>query len=225
MTASLPRDALWAEQDWVSPTDQRRGTATAFVLLGLALGGGGLYLAGIIWIRSGTGIFLFSSGLVLLLATGALTVVANPYRRTDADESSLRTIFHLSPALWEEGRIITLEVNRCRKKQFIAERWAGRRSRLVYFFPQRPTYKHARGQTLAGKRGAGRYLYEMEVTEPIARLYRRGSALATPSNVTVVILRRQEVAPHPRRRIRIRPRSRLDAPSVTANLSDPEVEA
>ncbi|MGO1629884.1 MAG: hypothetical protein ACTHX2_13820, partial [Microbacterium sp.] len=60
-------------------------------------------------------------------------------------------------------------------------------AKVVYFFPQRPTIRHARGQTLAGRRHAPRHLYELELQRPVSRLYERGSSCATPDDVTVII--------------------------------------
>lgn len=190
---------IWAADDWVPAEVKRRSTRGTVTVLILTLIGGGLYLAGIATIRAPFGWPLFVSGLLVLLAVIVLVTAANPYRRMSADAEPPRRIFHLSPEKWDEGETVTLEVDRCRKKQFIAEgRW-GRRSQLVYFFPQRPTRRHARGQTLSGRRRP-RYLYELEVLSAVDAVYERGAARATTADLTARVVRRQPAPAWVRRR-------------------------
>lgn len=136
------------------------GTAT---VVAMTLIGGGHYLAGNVTIPSAAAWPLLAGALLVFLAVIVLVTAANPYRRMSADAELPARIFHLSPQRWDEGATSTLEVQRCRKQQFITENRWGRRSRLVSFFPQRPTRRHVRGQTLAGRRRP-RYLYELAAT-------------------------------------------------------------
>ena len=190
---------IWAAEDWVPAEVKRRSTRGTATVLILTLIGGGLYLAGIVTIRAALGWPLFVSGLLVLLAVIVLVTAANPYRRMSADAELPRRIFHLSPEKWDEGATVTLEVGRCRKKQFIAENRWGRRSQLVYFFPQRPTRRHARGQTLSGRRRP-RYLYELEVLSAFDAVYERGAARATAADLTARVVRRQPAPAWTRRR-------------------------
>jgi len=48
MSDPLSSDGIWADHDWVSPADRRRGRITGIVLYVLLVLGGGLYLAGIV---------------------------------------------------------------------------------------------------------------------------------------------------------------------------------
>ena len=159
---------VWAVDDWVPADVKRRSTRALATVLTLTIIGGGLYLAGIVTILSALGWPLFVSGLLVLLAVIVLVTAANPYRRVSGDAELPRHIFHLSPERWDEGATVTLAVQRCRKKQFIAENRWGKRSRLVYFFPQRPTRQQALGQTLSGRRRP-RYLYGLFAVEGVAR--------------------------------------------------------
>ncbi|MEV5340908.1 hypothetical protein AB0K93_20905 [Streptomyces sp. NPDC052676] len=150
---------VWAVDDWVPADVKRRSTRALATVLTLTIIGGGLYLAGIVTIRSALGWPLFVSGLLVLVAVIVLVTAANPYRRVSGDAELPHHIFHLSPERWDEGATVTLEVQRCRKKQFIAESRWGRRSRLVYFFPQRPTRQQALGRfDQEGSLSAGRVL-------------------------------------------------------------------
>lgn len=197
MSTPLSPDALWADEDWVPASERRRGKLGGIGVIALTIVGGAFYLTGIVTITSSIGPVLFLIGLVLFLITIVLAVTASPYRRVP-DAAELTTVFHISPVLWEEGTRVTLEASRCRKKQFIAERRWGRQARLVYFFAQRPAQRHARGQTLAGKSRTPRYLYELRILHPIDCLYKRESAMGTPSDVDVEVVRRQAVE-QPRR--------------------------
>ena len=190
MSTPLSPDALWADHDWVADSERRRGRLAWIGPIAFTLVGGAFYFSGFIAITSSIGPVLLLIGLVLFLIATVLAVTASPYRRV-RDVVDLATVFHISPVYWEEGERVTLEVARCRKRQFIAERRWGRRSRLVYFFAQRPAQRHARGQTLAGKRRSPRYLYELKVLQPVERLYKRESAMGTPSNLVVEVVRRQ----------------------------------
>lgn len=190
---------VWAVDDWVPADVKRRSTRALATVLTLTIIGGGLYLAGIVTIRSALGWPLFVSGLLVLVAVIVLVTAANPYRRVSGDAELPRHIFHLSPERWDEGGTVTLEVQRCRKKQFIAENRWGRRSRLVYFFPQRPTRQQALGQTLSGRRRP-RYLYELEVLTPFDAVYERVAARATTADLTARVVRRQPALAWSRRR-------------------------
>ncbi|WP_454112686.1 hypothetical protein [Microbacterium maritypicum] len=181
---------VWAVDDWVPADVKRRSARALATVLTLTIIGGGLYLAGIVTIRSALGWPFFVSGLLVLVAVIVLVTAANPYRRVSGDAELPRHIFHLSPERWDEGATVTLEVQRCRKKQFIAENRWGRRSRLVYFFPQRPTRQQALGQTLSGRRRP-RYLYELEVLSPFDAVYERVAARATTTDLTARVVRRQ----------------------------------
>lgn len=183
---------VWAEHEWVEAAERRRGTVASVVLIGLTLVGGALYFSGLFTMVSGVGLALVAAGLLVLLVTVVAAMAVHPYRRV-ASEDATTTVFHISPAAWTAGEAVTLEVARCRKKQAIAERWWPRRARLVYFFPQRPTLRHARGQTFTGHRGVERYLYELELQHPIDTLYARGAALAAPVDVTAVVRARQDL--------------------------------
>ena len=129
------------------------------------------------------------------LAFGAVFVLpyVAPYRR--CTEPMPATVFHVSHALWEEGETVTLEVARSRKsnRQYVAAGGRPKKMALVFFFPQRPTIEHARGQALKGKRRAQRYLYELRPTHAVERTYARTSAWATPADLTAVVVRRQEL--------------------------------
>lgn len=190
---------VWAVDDWVPADVKRRSTRALATVLTLTIIGGGLYLAGMVIIRSPLGWLLFGSGLLMLLAVAVLVTAANPYRRVSVDAEMPRHIFHLSPERWDEGATVTLEVQRCRKKQFIAENRWGRRSRLVYFFPQRPTRQQALGQTLSGRRRP-LYLYELEVLSSFGAVYERVAARAVTVDLTARVVRRQPAPAWPRRR-------------------------
>lgn len=82
---------------------------------------------------------------------------------------------------------------------FAENRW-GKRSRLVYFFPQRPTRQQALGQTLSGRRRP-RYLYELEVLSPFDAVYERVAARATTEDLTARVVRRQPAPAWSRRRL------------------------
>lgn len=186
---------VWAERDWV-PAAERRRVRLAWVLLITLLGtGGALYIGGMIaWLSSAVSFALAGAGALILVITGFVGLAVLPYRRVNSEMvAATSTVFHISSADWAVGEVVTLEPAYCRKKQAIAERWWGRKARLVYFFPQRPTFRHARGQTLAGRRRAPRYLYELEVQHPIDALYGRGAALATPRDLRVAVIGRQEL--------------------------------
>lgn len=184
---------VWAEQEWVEKAERRRGTVATVLLIGLIAVGGALYCFGLFRIDTSLGLLLVSAGLLALLVALALAMAVHPYRRV-ISAAAPSSVFHVSSALWAEGETVTLEVARCRKKQAAAERWWPRRAHLVYFFQQRPTLRHVRGQTFTRKRRAKRYLYELDLLHPIDTLYVRGPALATPDNVTVTVRSRQELA-------------------------------
>ena len=59
---------VWAVDDWVPADVKRRSTRALATVLTLTIIGGGLYLAGIVTIRSALGWPLFVSGLLVLLA-------------------------------------------------------------------------------------------------------------------------------------------------------------
>jgi hypothetical protein len=181
---------VWAENEWVEATERRRGTVANVVVIGLTLLGGALYFSGLFTMLSGPGLVLVIAGLLVLLVTAVAAMSAHPYHRVPS-EVAPTTVFHISPAFWTTGEAVTLDVARCRRKQAITERRWARRARLVYFFPQRPTLRHARGQTFSGRRHVDRYLYELELQHPIDALYARGAALATPYDVTAVVRARQ----------------------------------
>lgn len=183
---------VWAEHEWVDAAERRRGRVANVVLIGLTLVGGAIYVSGLFTMFSGVGLMLVAAGLLVLSVTIVVAMTVNPYRRV-ASEVAPTTVFHISPAAWTSGEAVTLEVARCRKKQAITERWWARRARLVYFFPQCPTFRHARGQTLTGHRRVDFYLYELELQHPIDALYGRGAALATPDDVTALVRARQDL--------------------------------
>lgn len=183
---------VWAENEWVDEAVRRRGATASIVLIALALVGGALYLSGLFTMTSFPGLPLVVAGLLILATTAVVALSLHAYRRVGR-EAAPTTVFHISPAAWTVGEAVTLEAARCRKKQGIAERWWARRARLVYFFPQRPTLRHARGQAFSGRRRVGRTLYELELQHPIDALYARGAALATPDDVTVVVRARQDL--------------------------------
>lgn len=178
---------VWAETEWVEPRERRRGIIAAtvlFVVLGI---GGALYTFGVFMITSGTsGIVLAVAGLAVLIAVALSANAIHPYRRTSAVEAGV-TVFHMSPAAWNIGDQVVLETSHCRKKQALAEHWRPRVARVVYFFPQRPTQRYARGQSLAGRHRRPRHLYELELQHPIDPVYMRSSARATPTDVTVIV--------------------------------------
>ncbi|MGO1267336.1 MAG: hypothetical protein ACTH32_13845 [Microbacterium gubbeenense] len=122
---------IWASDDWVPAEVKRSGARGTATVLTLTLIGGALYLVGILNVPAPAGWFLVGSGLLLFLAVIVLVTAANPYRRVGEDVEQSHRIFHLSPETWDEGATVTLEVRRCRKKQFIAESRWGRRSQLV----------------------------------------------------------------------------------------------
>ena len=184
---------VWAEEEWVEDTERRRGKIAGAVVIALTLIGGALYVWGLLAAQAGVGgLVVLGAGVLVLLATALAAMALHPYRRVSSDLAPPR-VFHISPAIWSTGDLVTLEASRCRKKQAIAERRWARRARLVFFFRQRPTLGHARGQTLSGRRRAPRYLYELELQYPIDPLYARGAALATTSDVTVVVISRQDL--------------------------------
>lgn len=194
----MTESEIWAADDWVPAEVKRRSARGTATVLTLTLIGGGLYLAGILTIRAPFGWLLFVSGLLVLLAVIVLVTAANPYRRMNPDAELHRRIFHLSPEKWAEGATVILEVDRCRKKQFITENLWGKRSQLVYFFPQRPTRRHARGQTLSGRRRP-HYLYELEVLSAFGAVYERGAARATTADLIARVVRRQSAPAWSRR--------------------------
>ena len=165
---------------------KHRSTRVLATVLTLTIIDCGLYLAGIISIRSALGRPLFGGGLLTLLTVIVLGTAANSYRRVSVDTELPRNIFHLSPERWDEG------AKRCRKKQFIAENRWGRRSRLVYFFPQRPTRQQALGQTLVGRRP--RYLYELEVLSAFGPVQERVAARGSSADLAARVVR-QQLAP------------------------------
>lgn len=199
---------VWAEHEWVDAAERRRGRVASVVLIGLTLVGGAIYVSGLFTMFSGVGLVLVAAGLLVLLVTVGVAMAAHPYRRV-ASEAAPTTVFHISPAAWTAGEAVTLEVARCRKKQAITERWWARRARLVYFFPQRPTFRHARGQTLTSRRRVDFYLYELEIQRPIAALYERGAALGArvrigePSVRSLLMFRRDDRPARLQRRPRL----------------------
>lgn len=183
---------VWAEQEWVESAERRRGMVASVVLIGLTLVGGALYFSGLFAMSSGLGLVLVVVGLLVIVAASVVAMNVHPYRRV-ASEGTPAVVFHISPASWTVGETVTLEVARCRNKQAIAELRRTHRARLIYFFPQRPTLRHARGQTFSGRRRAHRFLYELELQHPIEALYARGAALATPHDVTAVVIASQDL--------------------------------
>ncbi|OWP20306.1 hypothetical protein CBF90_02100 [Microbacterium sp. AISO3] len=183
----------WAEKEWVDASERQQSTiatavVTAFLAVGAVLYGVGLFTAA----TSGKGQLLIAGGILVLLATAYAAMALFSFRPTQGAPAS-QTIFHISPAIWAVGDPVTLEVARCSKKQAVAERWRPRRARLVYFFRQRPTLGHARGQSFSGGRHKPRYLYELELQHPIDALYGRGAVIASPQDVSVVVVARQEL--------------------------------
>lgn len=117
---------VWAETEWVEPSERRRGiiaSTVLFVILGI---GGALYTSGVITITSGTSsIVLAVAGLAVLIAVALSANAIHPYRRTPAVEAGV-TVFHMSPAAWNIGDQVVLETSHCRKKQALAEHWRPR---------------------------------------------------------------------------------------------------
>ena len=183
----------WATEEWVEPSERRRGFVASIVLLVPVALGGLLFMFGLNAIFSGTGgVILTVAGLAVLIAVALGASMIHPYRRTTAVAAGT-TVFHISPATWDVGEQVILNTSRCRKKQALAERGRPRVARVVYFFPNRPTQSHARGQSLARRRKQPRHLYELELQHPIDQIYMRGSARATPTDVTVTVRAKHSV--------------------------------
>lgn len=73
---------VWAVDDWVPADVKRRSTRALATVLTLTIIGGGLYLAGIVTIRSALGWPLFVSGLLVLVAVIVLVTAAVGSRRS-----------------------------------------------------------------------------------------------------------------------------------------------
>lgn len=183
---------VWSQTDWVAPSERRRIEVTTVATLATLAISTAFYVTGLLTIDSPTGLVVTLVGFLLLVATAIAAPFIAPYRRIDSAESPV-TAFHISPARWEVGDVVTLEVARAKRKQSITERWWPRRARMVYFFPQRPTHKQAKGQTLIGPHRRSRYLYEIELQRPVKELYRRCAAMGSTNDVTVVVASREEL--------------------------------
>lgn len=118
--------SAWAEQEWVpEPVRRRQRRVLGIFLVGVSVSGVPLLV--------GTSANLFHApvpvilgilGAAILIAIAAMiaTPYVAPYRA--CSEPMPSTVFHVSPALWEEGETVTLEVARCRKgnRQYVADR-------------------------------------------------------------------------------------------------------
>lgn len=82
-----------------------------------------------------------------------------------------------------------------RNRQYVASGGRPKKTALVFFFPQRPTIEHARGQSMKGKSRVQRYLYELQPTHGVDVVYARTSAWATPADLTALVVCRQELEP------------------------------
>lgn len=183
----------WAENDWVDTQEHRQSMIATAVVISLFVAGGTLYAVGLfVAATGGDGLVAIAGGLLVLLATIYAAMALYPYRRI-VGAPAPRTVFHISSAVWAVDDLVTLEVARCHKKQAITEKRWPRRARLVYFFRQRPTLGHARGQSFSGRRRTPRYLYELQLQRPIDALYGRGAVVATPADVSVIVVARQDL--------------------------------
>lgn len=193
-------DQLWADEDWVPDAVRKQAARRTRIILGITVVGGALYFGGLfLMIGALPGLILVLAAFVCWLLLLALLPFWYAYRPTSIADLQGDRIFHISRALWEPGQDVTLQIGRSRKKQFIEGKILGKRTRLVYFFPRRPTQRHARGQTLHGKRREPRYLYELELVTAPEQLYSRGSAMGAPEDLHTRIVRRQLLPPGQRR--------------------------
>lgn len=198
MTATAHRqvegDQLWADEDWVPDAVRKQAARRTRIILAITVIGGALYLGGLfLMIGALPGLILVLAAFVCWLLLLALLPFWYAYRPTSTADLQSDRIFHISRALWEPGQDVTLQIDLSRKRQFIAGKIWGRRTRLVYFFPRRPTQRHARGQTFHVKRREPRYLYELELVTAPERLYSRGSAMGAPNDLHTRVIRRQSV--------------------------------
>ncbi len=202
--ATHPREdtaGLWADEEWVAPSVQRSANLVIALIIATMCAGMASYVVGLFVIGGTAGLPLVIAGFVSWLLVVACMPFINPYRPVAAEQCPTGTIFHITRAVWEPGQTVTLSTAQSKRKQFITENRRGRRAHLVYFFPRRPTGRHARGQILRGRRGTPRYLYELELITPPTTVYGRGSAMGSLDDIEVRVRSRQDV---PKRRARDR---------------------
>ncbi|WP_433673949.1 hypothetical protein [Microbacterium gorillae] len=193
--------SVWGDVNWVPASESRRYFLhTVLLLVPLAVGGA-LMAAGAVMLglKQISSVWLLGSGLLILALVAALAPLWNTYRRAPASTVGA-TVFHVTAAEWAVGDVVTMKAHRGR--QYVADRAWGRRMPLVYVFPERPTIHHAKGQTLHGRRRSIRYLYELEVQNPPAAVYRRSSAVAIPHDLVVTVLSKEKIPEQRRRRRR-----------------------
>lgn len=186
---------VWAASDWIDSTERRSQRFTTVALWALFAGGAVLYVAGFVgmWASAPWSLAVLIAGLVAVIVGAPLHAFLYWYRRIADDASLPGKVFHISPAFWEVGEQVTLEIDRCRKKQWVLDGWCPRWKRMVFVFMRRPTLRHAQDQILAGAPQARRYLYELELRPPFGQVYACGPALAVSADTTVVVTDRQEV--------------------------------
>ncbi|MGN7187007.1 hypothetical protein [Microbacterium enclense] len=192
MTEPAPYSPVWNEHDWLEPENRDRNNRWDVIAVLLFIVAALTYACGL-WAIGATreigGLIVCVAGLLLIPAPLAVHRLAHPYRRQT--NLSLHTVFHISRAQWAVGQTLVLSIQKCRHRQVTAD---GRRRRLihlVYFFPQRPARKHASGVITAGRSRTTRYLYEFELSSPVAVAYRRGSAMGVPHDLHVTVRARQ----------------------------------
>lgn len=191
--ASTPDDSIWAPETEQTRREQRRATTVMRTLITFLAIGAAAYLYGlyVAWTADEYWpLLLVMIGIISMI--GAFFVTYGTYRRvphSEARDVLAETIFHASGASWEPGEEVTLTVDRCRRRQFLAARRARIHHRkVVYFFPHRPTEHQTRGQILAGRKRARRYLYEMAILAEPAVMYQRESAIAVPHDLRVRVV-------------------------------------
>lgn len=193
-------EQLWAEpstKNTPPPPGRQPSDVLAWVCFGLGcifFVGGNLGVADVVDLDLGTSALLMLLGSAFLLGFGMVLVAQSAYRPSAV---ALPRAFHVSRSEWGEGECVTLQVQRCRRRQPVA---SGRMRRfrpvrLVYLFAHRPTAKQMQGQRLIGRKRAQRYLYELELLGRPVALYERGPVIASPRDLQVRVIRRQAVPP------------------------------